>query len=271
MKIEQIQMTPALAAKLLQKNTANRNLSQGRVSTYAAAMTADEWVPDGSPIRIGESGALLDGQHRLAAVVRSGRTIPMIVISGLPDESQLTIDTGKGRTFAHVLEIRGHTDASTVAATTTALWNWQNGAFAFVGSWVNRPTPTHHVLWELLQKRETEIRLAISMARAAKRFVQASPGVMGAGYVMLSDVSSEDADDFYEQLACKRQQTPAVALLTRTMNNRATPVQAKGLAGQTLQTVYLIKAWNAYRDGIDPHFLRWMRGGSNREAFPEPK
>lgn len=268
MKIEEIKMTPALATKLLQKNTNNRNLSQRRVAAYAAAMTGGQWVPDGSPIRIGISGLLLDGQHRLAAIVRSGMTIPLLVISGVSDEAQMTMDTGKGRSFADLLALRGHADANTLASTTSALWNWQNGAFEHSGSWLKRPSATHHMLWELLQKRETELRLGISAARGAKRFIQMSPGLLGAAYVMFSDISNEDADDFFEQLACKRQQTSATMVLTRTMNNRSTPVQAKGLSGQTLQVVFLIKSWNAYRDGTAVTFLRWVRGGSNREDFP---
>src|ERR1700677_3692262 len=135
MKIEEIKMTPALATKLLQKNTMNRNLSQRIVGAYAAAMAAGEWVPDGSPFRIAESGRLLDGQHRLAAIVQSNVTICLVVISGLPDDSQLTMDTGATRTFAHFLQGRGYTDPGTLAATTSALWKWRNGALDYRGDW----------------------------------------------------------------------------------------------------------------------------------------
>ena len=271
MKIEQINVTPALATTLLQENIRNRNLSQRRVAAYAAEMTAGNWLDDGAPIRIAASGRLLDGQHRLAAIVRSGCTISLVMISGLDEETQLVSDTGKPRSFADFLGVRDYPNNVALAAVTSALWKWENGALDHRGDWNKRPVASHHMLWELFQKRQPEIEVALKLAKQADRYVRMSRSVLASGYVVFSRISEEDADDFYAQLACKATPCSAAAVLTRTMNNRETAAQAKGLVDQSWQTVFLIKAWNAYREGREISILRWARGGKNREEFPEPK
>lgn len=65
------EISPDLARDLLAKNPHNRNLRVRRVEQLAGAMTRGEWVFNGDAIRIADSGMLLDGQHRLAAIVRS--------------------------------------------------------------------------------------------------------------------------------------------------------------------------------------------------------
>lgn len=270
MKIEQIKMTPALATKLLQLNTRNRNLSQRRVAAYAAEMTAGNWLDDGAPIRIAVTGQLLDGQHRLAAIARAGRTIPLVVISDLDEGTQLVSDTGKPRSFADFLGIHGYPNNVALAAVTSMLWKWENGSLDYRGDWNKRPVANNHGLWELFQKRQTEIEIALKMAKQADRYVRMSRSVLAAGYVVFAGIEEEDADDFYAQLAHQVMQDTAAAVLERTMNNRSTAAQAKGLVDQSWQAVFLIKAWNAYRNDQKISILRWTRGGKNREEFPIP-
>jgi len=49
-----------------------------RISALAAAMAAGDWRP-GSVVLIGPEGGLRDGQHRAAAVVRSGVSITVMM------------------------------------------------------------------------------------------------------------------------------------------------------------------------------------------------
>lgn len=57
----------------------NRPVSAHHVSALAAAMAAGEWRCTHQGILIGANGAIVDGQHRLIAVVRSGTTITSMV------------------------------------------------------------------------------------------------------------------------------------------------------------------------------------------------
>ena len=99
-KIEII--TPELAEIYLGKNSNNyRKISRQIVLAYAADMKTGNWKLNGEAIKFNESGFLVDGQHRLNAVVRSGVSVPMLVIRGVEDDVQ-TYDIGKGRSVAEI-------------------------------------------------------------------------------------------------------------------------------------------------------------------------
>ena len=104
---EIVAVTPAMAAGLLSRNTMNRSISDGRVDLMADDMTAGRWMLNGDPIRIARDGTLMDGQHRLSAVIKSGRAIQMLIISGLDKQVFATIDAGRIRTAGDILAIAG--------------------------------------------------------------------------------------------------------------------------------------------------------------------
>jgi hypothetical protein len=70
-------------------------------------MKAGRWRRTGEPIIFDESGQLVDGQHRMWAVIESGCTIDMLVVRGVPMDAIHNIDTGKPRSTAQVMQILG--------------------------------------------------------------------------------------------------------------------------------------------------------------------
>jgi hypothetical protein len=93
-----VMMDTAMAQRiLLERNTGNRKIRLSRVFEYAEAMKKGQWAITHQGIAISRSGILLDGQHRLLAVIRSGVTVPMQVTMNVPDESFPTIDCGTPR------------------------------------------------------------------------------------------------------------------------------------------------------------------------------
>ena len=105
-------VTPEMAEKWLSSNADNqRQLKKARVEKYAKEMLDGMWLYNGESIVISESGRLLDGQHRLSAVIKAGIPVEMAVIDDVPDE-QDGIDTfttinSENRSNADVLYIEG--------------------------------------------------------------------------------------------------------------------------------------------------------------------
>ncbi len=93
-----VNVTPPLAEMYLERNGRNRNIRPDVVSNYARDMSAHRWQITGEAIKLDADGNLLDGQHRLRAVIKSGETVTMLVIEGLPPEAQRVMDSGKPRT-----------------------------------------------------------------------------------------------------------------------------------------------------------------------------
>ena len=98
-------VTPDAARRLLDGNTGNRRLRRATVARYAATMAAGNWLPSTEAIVIGTSGRLLNGQHRLSAIIESGVTVELLIIAGVPDETFKVIDRGVPRSASDALKI----------------------------------------------------------------------------------------------------------------------------------------------------------------------
>lgn len=124
-------VTPEQAAKWLSHNVANRTVRTARVREYAVAMTEGRWLYTADPIRFDEDGRLIDGQHRLMALVKAGVPIEMHVVRGLAREAQDKVDTGAARTASDALKVRGFTHGPQLAATVPIVnWLLKGGGFA---------------------------------------------------------------------------------------------------------------------------------------------
>lgn len=115
-KVELINITPERAKEMLKHNPHNRNIREGDVEKYAHDMIIDNWYDEiMQPIRISVNGNLLDGQHRLYAIIKANKTIPMWVQYGLPENSFKWMDGGTKRTLADLLKQRNKKTANNVS------------------------------------------------------------------------------------------------------------------------------------------------------------
>ena len=112
MRIEIQAITPAIAAEYLKKNTRNRNLQQVVVDRYADDMARGNWQLTHQGIAFNADGVLLDGQHRLAAVIKAGVTVEMMVAFGVADKAQGDMDSQQVRKVSHSLTIAYGTSVS---------------------------------------------------------------------------------------------------------------------------------------------------------------
>jgi len=97
------QMTPDLAMSILEKNTGNRTIRPSKVSEYAIVIRNGDWQLTPQGVIISKDGRLLDGQHRLHAIVKSGVTVPMVVSEGVDEELYKYLDRGAARSTADAL------------------------------------------------------------------------------------------------------------------------------------------------------------------------
>ena len=90
-----IDLTPEIAKEFLSHNEGNRRMSSATVAVYADDMRNGRWHENGQPLTV-TNGILRSGQHRCAAVVKSGVTLRNTVVI-YTDDAEM-IDTGKTRT-----------------------------------------------------------------------------------------------------------------------------------------------------------------------------
>jgi hypothetical protein len=87
-------VTPASARAMLDANTGNRAIRRAVVAQMARAILAGEWRITHQGIAIAPCGRLLDGQHRLNAIVEAGIPVLMAVARNVPADSFAVIDGG---------------------------------------------------------------------------------------------------------------------------------------------------------------------------------
>ena len=94
---------PAQAIKFLEANTLNRSISEARVAQYSSDMENKRWRRTTTPIKFDTNGTLIDGQHRLWAVINSGQEVEFLVAYDCDVEEREVQDIGKGRTLREII------------------------------------------------------------------------------------------------------------------------------------------------------------------------
>ena len=103
MKISVMEITPDLATEFLKRNTGNRAIRKRAVDQYADDLRRGNWKLTHQGVAVSPDGRLLDGQHRLSAIVQSGVAAQMVVALDVPESAYLVIDRGKPRLLADAL------------------------------------------------------------------------------------------------------------------------------------------------------------------------
>lgn len=106
MNTQVMNVTPEMAQKWLGHNSGNRHLRETRVRALVTDMQNGNWRLTHQGIAFDEDGNLLDGQHRLMAVVKSGITVPMLVTTDMSRDTILNLDTGVTRDVSDILKFR---------------------------------------------------------------------------------------------------------------------------------------------------------------------
>lgn len=102
-----ITVTPALAKTWLEQMIKDqRKPAESVVLKYSRAMKQGTWIVS-APLSFDVNGLLIDGQHRLLAVVKSGCNVDFLVVFNLPSSAINGIDVGTPRTAANLANLQG--------------------------------------------------------------------------------------------------------------------------------------------------------------------
>ena len=95
-------ITPSLAAHYLNANVSNRKLRRTAVDYLAGCIDRDEFQTTHQGIAFSSDGELLDGQHRLNAIIKADKPVKMMVTNGLDPELFKVTDVGLKRTYGDI-------------------------------------------------------------------------------------------------------------------------------------------------------------------------
>ena len=117
--------TPEDAKRMLERNIdGNRRVKDYVVAKYAKDMREGRWKDDVSgQIIVSDTGKLLDGQHRLIAVMLSGIPRAFDVKTGVPESAFAYIDNGSSRTVADFIGIPNANECAAIPRLSQPLAN----------------------------------------------------------------------------------------------------------------------------------------------------
>ena len=106
-------ITPETAQSYFQKNIKNRPIKMGAVDALARDIKNGSFVITHQGIAFDTNGNLVDGQHRLLAIISAGIPVQMMVTRGLEPDTKLVVDRGEARTMRDVMTISDFNDEDT--------------------------------------------------------------------------------------------------------------------------------------------------------------
>jgi hypothetical protein len=116
MKTEVVIITPKMAELMLKKSVFNRPLRRNIVFLYAEVMKRGEWMLTHQGIAFDDNGNLIDGHHRLSAVILSNKEIQMAVSYGYDAMTFKKLDIGYRRTSGNIFAMANVKNYNNVAA-----------------------------------------------------------------------------------------------------------------------------------------------------------
>lgn len=239
-----VAVSPDLAAQWLGGNTVNRNLRARVVDMYARDMAAGNWRVTGESIKLSKSGRLLDGQHRLSAVIKSGVTIQMYVVFDLEDAAQEVMDSGIQRNAADALTMSGVKNAATYTAVARLAIAFERG-----DKMIGKGGITNSEVYEWLE-RHPAVSEAVSIAVRYQKRVFCPPSIIAfSSYLIWQTVGDwYDIDEFWCAAAEKvglKHGDPVIALANRFVQDRA----RRAVIPRRAQLSAIVRAWNFRRAG----------------------
>lgn len=237
-------ITPEMAKDFLLSNTHNRLVNLKLVDRYSDDIRFDRWKSNtGETIKVAESGRILDGQHRLHAIIKAEKGINIHLATGLNDEVFDVIDTGKNRSGVDVFTINGTANASIMPSIIQSYINVKKSRIK-----LNTKGLTNNMVLDLYNENP---ELWQQIARKSKNFYLQfnkilNRSIIGGLYKNFLEVSSEEiTNDFFTQLCIGKEFTNQTIfwLRNRLIEDRISSLKIPTAVKYEL----LIKSWNNFR------------------------
>jgi hypothetical protein len=255
---------------LLDINTRNRTVTNGRVMRLVQALIDNRWVLINNGIGIDTKGDLVDGQHRLHAVVVANLPAEFYVTVGLKPESREVIDTGKARTGADALAIAGFgRGRGNEAAAMAIIHRYENGLLMPYGGNSDKRFLPHDMLIDIAASID-RAKLDWS-SHAAQQTARVITGINRSAMTSLLYLAhckdSADASMFADRLKTGEHLRSGDPELT--LRNAAPRWKTAGQATHPNDWHFCVyvKAWNARRANKAIRVLRQDRD----DGIPEIK
>lgn len=267
MKTEIVNITPELAKSYLERNIKNRVLTKSQVDYFAKQMKNGQWMLTGQGISFDINGNLIDGQHRLSAIIKANTSIKMLVIFGLNPNSFKVYDTGRKRNGGDSLSILGVENSRNISSMISQYHslksNWQTGERSQVEQKLTNTDIVNYYyecpsFWDKIHKESYRCYCKLRILKCS---------VIGsvAAYLIKDKGHSFDyVIDFFKMIVGINQPTNITIELFR--NSLLKSLLSKNKTTASYKRALLIKTWNAY---LNNKQMKCLKFNPEIDHFPK--
>lgn len=240
--IQMVELTPALAQALLNRNPGNRRITQPNVDAMARDIRNGAWALNGQTIVVARTGELNDGQHRCLAVIDADQAIRTALVVGVERETNTTLDQGRARTVADYLGINGYVNSIVLAAAAGYVWQYQKRQNL---SYAKHDRPTKTEIVQFVDGNPELVESVNMVSRKEADLVGGKSILAFCHFIFQKAGGAEKAKKFISDVMFGEglvSRDPAFYARNRLM-------QERGRLRPAAKAEILIKCWNAWLDG----------------------
>lgn len=231
-------ITPKKAKDMLKMNEGNRPLNAAHVDFLAGEIKAGNWKVNGESIKVGKT-KLIDGQHRLSAIIQAGKSIKTLVSTGIDEDVFDTVDTGRNRGHGDILALVGERYVNNLAALLALLHRYYDNDFV-------RTKKISNTEMELLLQKYPDARESVALKHRATGLL--SPRIIHFCHYVFSKKDKDMADKFISQLCTGvdlSARSPVYAFRNKVLSAKLSGTKFES----DVLIIMLFKAWNMTRAG----------------------
>lgn len=262
-------ITPAKAQEYLNMSGGNRNISKAVVDSYAMTMKAGKWLLNGEAIVFDLDGILLNGHHRLHAIIKAGVPIQTFVTRGVEHESYTTFDCGRHRTVGQLIGMQGIKNYNAVASAVQLSYRLKHGFSISESS--NATKRLGKTNSDMIAYFNTDVELFIEAGAFSTQIRCECPildqSIVGGTFhylVRMCGYGKETVKGFFRMVCSYNTcDNPSLnALRLRLLKNRESKLER---LHRTVLYAFIIKTWNAYVTGKNISCLKY---NPEKEKYP---
>jgi hypothetical protein len=217
-----------------------RPSNKPHIRDLAADITAERWRESNDAVCFDEDGYLINGQHRMHAIVLANKAVRLDVKRGVPASSFPIMDIPRRRSGADIVSLEGGTQGTAVAAVVSAVCAYEHGRISMLHGW--KRLSNDDMRTEFQRLRGPRLTDAVRLAKGLPPALGLQQTVAGVFYYIASATAPDEAELFVETLKFGERggvRSEAAYVLRESLLRRG---KNKRPAAENL--ALLIKTWN---------------------------
>jgi hypothetical protein len=252
-------MTPQWATELLSTIKRQRPLNRPHVAHLSSEILEGRWELTNDAVCVAVDGSLINGQHRLTAIKKTGIPVDVLLAEGLSSSSFTKMDIPRKRSAADMVALSGGTNAASASSVVSLVVRYENQEVSLFG-W--RILSNEQVVEEYV-KRKVDIDRSVAMGRGVPRGLGIGVSVVAGTHYLISKIDPVDATRFIRAFNDGDASVPEAFRLREALLRRG---RGRLSSGEGL--AIMLNAWRNHRSGRSVSKTRSPLYIQNDAPFP---